>query len=83
MKHTKLNIGFRNMKTFFNNVLYTGIREERTTVIHSEIETMEGGRLFTSGDSRLFEHHSKFICFLGIPIWRLEHKVIDKGAYNE
>jgi hypothetical protein len=52
-------------------VMVLEIKESISQSVHQEFESSDGGGWFSSGDYYLHTQKSRWIYFLGIPIWRL------------
>ncbi len=64
-------------------VFFTGKKIFKNITVHSEIESVEGGGWFASENDKVIKSTSEWIYFLGIPIFRTKHEVVDAGLYND
>lgn len=56
--------------------LFIRIKEVESQSVHQETETTDGGGWFASGDYYLYTSKSEWVCFIGLPIWRLNYNVV-------
>lgn len=89
LKKTIQSLVFRLRKSVF-----TGIKKSTSQSVHQQFESTYGGVWHSSGDYYLHSTESKWVYFLGCPIWRLsietsrkfyeaEHTLLDASPTSE